>query len=200
MKRGGGLRPPTKGRLAVHRRVTLHVYISFHSIYAYKISDFHLNNQKRGAFVLMPGPFPDPGGVNPYICISLYFIFMSSMHTKFQLSILINKKKMKKGAFGPPQRAVSRSIGELSYMYKYFFTLYVRTKFQISILIIKIVEPSAPCQGSLPALGALVHTFAYHCILFSINIMHTKIQPSILINKQVRSGDARSRVRLRFVG
>ena len=57
-----GLRPHTKGRFAVHRRVNLYVYISFYSLCAYQISDFHLNNKKRGAFGPMPGPFPGPGG------------------------------------------------------------------------------------------------------------------------------------------
>ena len=42
------------------------------SIYAYKISDFHLDNQKRGAFGPMPGPFLGPEGVTLYICISVY--------------------------------------------------------------------------------------------------------------------------------
>ena len=65
---------PTKGRFAVHRRVNPHVYISFSSIYAYQISDFHLDNQKRGAFGPMPGPFPGPGKVSPYLLKLLYFI------------------------------------------------------------------------------------------------------------------------------
>ena len=36
----GGLRPPTKGRFAVHKRFSLHVSIYFSSIYAYQISDW----------------------------------------------------------------------------------------------------------------------------------------------------------------
>ena len=80
----GGLRPPTKGRFAVHRRVMLYVLRSFYSIYAYQISDFHLNNQKRGAFGPMPGPFHGPGGVNAYICISLYSILYE--HYAYQIS------------------------------------------------------------------------------------------------------------------
>ena len=81
MKRGG-LRPPTKDRLAVHRRVKLHVYISFYIIYAYQISDFHLNNKKRGASGPMPGPFPDPKGVSPYICKSLYSILYEQVRSQ----------------------------------------------------------------------------------------------------------------------
>ena len=112
---------------------------------------------------------------NAHYCI---VFCMSSMHTKFQLSILINKKLLKTGAFGPPQRAVSRSIDELTYMYTYLFTPYMRIKFQISILIIKNVGPSAPCQDHIAALGraggGLTHTYAYHCISFCMNIMHTK--------------------------
>ena len=42
----GGLRPPTKGRFAVHRRVNLYVFISFYSIYAYQISGFLVNPLK----------------------------------------------------------------------------------------------------------------------------------------------------------
>ena len=73
-EKGGGPSAPTNGHFAVPRRVNLHVYISFCSIHAYQISDFHLNNQKRGAFSPMPGPFPGPEGVSPYICISFYSI------------------------------------------------------------------------------------------------------------------------------
>ena len=58
----GGLRPPTKGRFAVHRRVNLHVHISYCSIYAYQISDIHFNDKKRGAFGPMPGPYLGSGG------------------------------------------------------------------------------------------------------------------------------------------
>ena len=85
---GGGVRHPTKGRIAVHRRAKLNVYISFKFKYAYQISELHLNNKKRGTFGPMPGLFTGPGGVSPYICISLCSIFMSIMHTVFQPSIL----------------------------------------------------------------------------------------------------------------
>ena len=73
----------------------LYVLRSFYSIYAYQISDFHLNNKKRGAFGPMPGPFYGLGGggglahTNAYYCI-LYR--MNIVHIKFQPSILINKK------------------------------------------------------------------------------------------------------------
>ena len=70
----GALRPPTKGRFADDRRINLYVCISFYSMYADQISDFHLNNQIRGAFGPMPEPFSGPGGVSSYICISLYSI------------------------------------------------------------------------------------------------------------------------------
>ena len=72
----GGRRPPTKGHFAVYRRVNINVYISFSSVNTYQISDFHLDNQKRGAFGPMPGSFPGPRGgeVSPYISISLNFI------------------------------------------------------------------------------------------------------------------------------
>ena len=103
MKRGragGALVPPTKSRFAVHRRVNLHVYIYFYSIYAYQISDFHLNYKKRGAFGPMPGRFPTLGGlVHTYAYHCIPFC-MNIMHTKFQTSILLNKKKsLKMGGF-----------------------------------------------------------------------------------------------------
>ena len=73
----GGLRPPTKSRFAVHGRGKLHVYIYFCSIYAYQISEFHLNKQKRRTFCPMSGPFSGPGRIAhtyAYHCISISLV------------------------------------------------------------------------------------------------------------------------------
>ena len=71
----GGPSAPQKGRIAAHVRVNPNVGISFFSIYAYKISALYLDKQKSGAFGPKRGPFRGPGGVNPYICISMDFIW-----------------------------------------------------------------------------------------------------------------------------
>ena len=77
---------------------------------------------------------------------------MSSVHPKFQASILVNKKVLKRGP-SAPERAFLRSIGELTHMYAYHFPPFMRTKFQLSILINKKVGPSAPRKGRFAALG-----------------------------------------------
>ena len=77
--------------------------------------------------------------------------YMSSVHPKFQASILVNKKSFEKGGLRPPARAVSRSIRELTHMYVYNFPPFMRTKFQLSILINKKVGPSAPRKGRFAA-------------------------------------------------
>ena len=84
-----------------------------------------------------------------YHCISFY---MSSVHPKFQASILVNKKSFEKGGLRPPTKAVSQSIGELTHMHAYHFPPYMRTNFQRSILINKKVGPSAPRKGRFAAL------------------------------------------------
>ena len=76
LKKGGGEGPsaPQESRFAAQVRVNPDVGIYFLSIYAYKISALYLDKQKGGAFRHTQEPLCGPGGVNPYICISLYFI------------------------------------------------------------------------------------------------------------------------------
>ena len=109
---------------------------------------------------------------------------MNSMLTKFQSSILINKKVFKKGGPSAPQKGrivayvrVNPNAG-LSFFSKYAYkisTLYLDNK---------KVEPSAPREARFVALGGLTHTYAYDCILYCMNILHTNFQSSILINKK----------------
>ena len=79
----------------VHIIVVRSVYISFYSIYAYQISDLHLNDQNVGPSAPCQGRFPALGGLAhtcAYHCISFC---MNNMHTKFQTPVLINNEKLK---------------------------------------------------------------------------------------------------------
>ena len=107
---------------------------------------------------------------------------MNIIHTKFQSSILINKKKFRKGggAFGFPK-------GPFCGPYESELTCispYTRIKFLLSILITKKLGPSASRKGRFTALGGLTHTNAYHCIPICMKSLYTKFQSSILIDKK----------------
>ena len=104
----GGLMPTTR---AVKRPKGELTHMCANHFTPYMPTRFLLSiviNKKSGAFGAMLGPFHGPGGVNPHICILLYFVllthiyvyhcipfYMNSIHTKFQAYILMNNILLK---------------------------------------------------------------------------------------------------------
>ena len=96
----------------------------------------------RLAFGRIQGPLGGPQRSNPHTYVYHCIRFcMSNMHTKFQLSVLINKKVFTCGGLQPQARAASRPLGELTHKYTYhWIPIYMNnmhTKSQLSNLINK---------------------------------------------------------------
>ena len=96
------------------------------------------------AFGRIQGPLGGPQRSNPHTYVYHCILFcMSNMHTKFQLSVLINKKVFTCGGLQPQARAASRPLGELTHKYTYhWIPIYMNnmhTKSQLSNLINKKV-------------------------------------------------------------